>query len=141
LVPAGTACGGLIFNGDFELGNVGFTTQYTYTTDLSEPRTIVVGIDPHRYNPRRRRAITCRRRRCLPLTGRGRRCHDLSRLSVTPSRMVRYWLEWTDNDIRLAQIKCMISNVQAGIGSPGGDRRMTRVSQVNPTPIPATIRS
>ena len=52
VVPAGTACAGPIVNGNFELGYAGFTTQYTYTTNLSAPRTFFVGIDPHRYNSR-----------------------------------------------------------------------------------------
>lgn len=123
MVPAGTACGGLIVNGDFELGNVGFTTQYTYTTDLSAPRTIVVGIDPQRYNPRAASYGDRTSGFGRMLIANGAEDTDVTAweqtVSVTPNTqyVFSYWLSnWTDNDIRLAQIKCLINDVQAGIG-------------------------
>jgi hypothetical protein len=123
VVPADVVCGGLIFNGDFELGNVGFTTQYTYTTDLSSPRTIVVGIDPQRYNPRAASYGDHTSTYGRMLIANGAADDDITvweqTVSVTPNTqyVVCYWLSnWTDNDIRLAQIKCLINDVQAGIG-------------------------
>jgi len=122
-VPAGTACGGLIVNGDFELGNTGFTTQYTYTTDLSASRTIVVGIDPQRYNPR---AVSYGDHTLgfgRMLIANGAEQDDVTiwqqTVSVAPNTpyVFCYWLSnWTDNDIRLAQIKCIINGVELGIG-------------------------
>jgi hypothetical protein len=123
VVPATTACGGLIYNGDFELGNVGFTTQYTYTTDLSESRTIVVGIDPHSYNPLAASYGDHTSTYGRMLIANGAEQDDVviweQTVSVTPNTqyVFCYWLSnWTDNDIRLAQIKCMINDVQVGIG-------------------------
>jgi len=123
MVPVGTACGGLIVNGDFELGNTGFTTQYTYTTDLSASRTIVVGIDPHRYNPRAASYGDHTSTYGRMLIANGAEDTDVTvwqqTVSVAPNTqyVFSYWLSnWTDNDIRLAQIKCVINGVDVGIG-------------------------
>jgi hypothetical protein len=40
----------LLVNGDFSLGNTGFTSQYTYSTDLGPEGNYVVGADPQTYN-------------------------------------------------------------------------------------------
>lgn len=41
----------LLINGDFSLGNFGFSSQYTFTTDLGPETTYVVGANPHDYHP------------------------------------------------------------------------------------------
>ncbi|HPE41095.1 MAG TPA: gliding motility-associated C-terminal domain-containing protein [Bacteroidales bacterium] len=48
-----TAAGpNIIFNGDFELGNVGFTSFYTYNaTSLWNESTYMVGLSPQTYHP------------------------------------------------------------------------------------------
>ncbi len=123
LVPAGTVCGGLIVNGDFELGNTGFTTQYTYTTDVSASRTIVVGVDPQRYNPRAASYGDHTSGYGRMLIANGAEQDDVTiwqqTVSVAPNTeyVFCYWLSnWTDNDIRLAQIKCVINGADIGIG-------------------------
>lgn len=122
-VPAGTVCGGLIVNGDFELGNTGFTTQYTYTTDLSASRTIVVGIDPQRYNPRAASYGDHTSTYGRMLIANGAEQDDVTiwqqTVSVAPNTqyVFCYWLSnWSDSDIRLAQIRCVINGVDIGIG-------------------------
>jgi hypothetical protein len=122
-VPAGTVWGGLITNGDFESGNTGFTTQYTYTTDLSTSGTIVVGIDPREYNPLAASYgdhTTTYGRMLIANGAEGTNVIVWEQtVSVTPNTeyVFCYWLSnWTDNDIRLAEIKCMINGVQAGVG-------------------------
>jgi len=122
-VPAGTVCGGLIYNGDFELGNTGFTTQYTYTTDLTASRTIVVGVDPQLYNPR---AVSYRDHTSgygNMLIANGAEDADITvwqqTVSVTPNTpyVFCYWLStWSDSDVRLAEIKCLINGADIGIG-------------------------
>ncbi len=123
MVPAGTVCGGLVVNGDFELGNTGFTTQYTYTTDLSESRTIVVGVDPQRYNPRAASYGDHTLGFGKMLIVNGAEQEDIviwqQTVSVTPNTqyVFCYWLSnWTDNDIRLAQIRTLINGVELGLG-------------------------
>ena len=123
VVPAGTVFGGLIVNGDFESGNTGFTTQYTYTTDLTAPRTIVVGVDPQFYNPR---AVSYRDHTTgfgSMLIANGAADTDITvweqTVSVTPNTqyVFCYWLStWSDSDVRLAEIKCTINNVYVGLG-------------------------
>jgi hypothetical protein len=124
VVPAGTVHGGLIYNGDFELGNVGFTTQYTYSVDdVSKPRTIVVGIDPHRYFSRAASYGDHSSGFGRMLIANGAEQDDVivweQTVSVTPNTqyVFCYWLSnWTDNDIRLAEIKCLINGTNVGIG-------------------------
>jgi hypothetical protein len=41
----------LLVNGDFSLGNTGFTSQYTYSTNLEPEGDYVVGYNPHDYHP------------------------------------------------------------------------------------------
>jgi len=130
-VPAGTVYAGLIVNGDFELGNTGFTTQYTYTTDLTASRTIVVGADPQLYNPR---AVSCRDHTSgygNMLVANGAEDADIAvwqqTVSVTPNTqyVFCYWLStWSDSDVRLAEIKCQINGADIGIGfapAPAGE--------------------
>ncbi len=123
LFLAGTVSGNLIDNGDFELGNTGFTTQYTYTTDLSVPRTIVVGEDPSFYNPV---AISYGDHSSgfgRMLIANGAADTDVTvweqTVSVAPDTqyVFFYWLSnCTDDDVRLAEIKCLINGAQVGIG-------------------------
>ncbi len=40
----------LLINGDFSLGNTGFTSQYVYSTDLEPEGNYVVGNNPQNYN-------------------------------------------------------------------------------------------
>jgi hypothetical protein len=122
-VPLGTACAGLIVNGNFESGNTGFTTQYTYTTDLTKPRTIVVGVDPRFYNPR---AVSYRDHTYgfgSMLIANGAEDTDITvweqTVSVTPNTqyVFCYWLSsWCDTDTRLAEIKCFINDGYVGLG-------------------------
>jgi len=122
-VPAGTACGGLITNGDFESGNTGFATQYTYTTDLTLPRTIVVGVDPQFYNSR---AVSYRDHTSgygSMLIANGAVDSDITvwqqTVSVTPNTqyVFCYWLStWAAYNVRLAEIKCQINGVDIGVG-------------------------
>jgi hypothetical protein len=43
---------GLIFNGDFSLGNVGFTTDHVYTSNNTQPAgTYTIGTNPSLYHP------------------------------------------------------------------------------------------
>jgi hypothetical protein len=123
IIPAGTACGGLITNGNFESGNTGFTTQYTYTTDLTAPRTIVVGINPHNYNPFAASYCDHTSRQGRMLIANGATTDDVTiwqqTVSVAPNThyVFCYWLSnWTDNDIRLAEIRCTINGLYAGTG-------------------------
>ncbi|MBP7050223.1 MAG: hypothetical protein KBE65_04340 [Phycisphaerae bacterium] len=49
---AGTVDGGIIYNGDFELGNSGFTTGYTYSPgDVFDERTYTVDTNPANSHP------------------------------------------------------------------------------------------
>lgn len=43
----GSASANLIFNGDFGLGDVAYSTGYLYAGNLSSPQVLVVGTDPH----------------------------------------------------------------------------------------------
>ena len=45
----------LVYNGGFESGNIGFTTDYTYSTDLVPEGVYAIGDDPHDYRPRQLR--------------------------------------------------------------------------------------
>lgn len=52
-VFAQTPCtGNLIVNGDFEAGNTGFTSDYSYSPPASmyDPKTYVIGSNPHNYH-------------------------------------------------------------------------------------------
>lgn len=40
----------LVINGDFSLGNAGFTSQYTYSRDLTDTGNYSVGPDPHEFH-------------------------------------------------------------------------------------------
>ena len=42
---------GLLVNGDFSLGNTGFTSQYVYSTNLEPKGNYVVGANPHDFHP------------------------------------------------------------------------------------------
>lgn len=41
----------LVYNGDFELGNVGFTSDYTYQSNVSPSATYYIGANAHDYHP------------------------------------------------------------------------------------------
>ncbi len=41
----------LLVNGDFSLGNTGFTSQYVYSTNLEPEGNYVVGDNPHNFHP------------------------------------------------------------------------------------------
>jgi hypothetical protein len=123
LVPAGNALGDLIYNGSFELGNVGFTTQYTYGYDLCVSGTIVVGNDPHNYCPRAASYgdHTTSAGRMLIVNGApvGNVTIWEQTVSVTPNTeyLFFYWLSnWTDDDVRLAEIRCRINGASVGLG-------------------------
>ncbi len=123
LFLAGTVSGNLIYNGDFELGNTGFTTQYTYTADLSATRTIVVGVDPSFYNPIFVSYGDHPSGFGRMLIANGATDADVvvweQTVSVLPNTRYAffYWLSnCTDDDVRLAEIKCLINGVQVGIG-------------------------
>ncbi|MBW6468781.1 MAG: hypothetical protein K0B85_06445 [Coriobacteriia bacterium] len=52
VVPVGAANGNLVVNGDFELGNTGFTSEYAYVVaEMYNPQTFGVGLDPKAYHP------------------------------------------------------------------------------------------
>ncbi len=46
-----TAPSNLLVNGDFSLGNTGFTSQYVYSTNLEPEDVYVVGANPHDFHP------------------------------------------------------------------------------------------
>jgi gliding motility-associated-like protein len=50
VVQASGVTSNLIFNGDFTFGNVGFTSAYTYTTNLWPEATYYIGINPQLYH-------------------------------------------------------------------------------------------
>ncbi len=50
VVHANGLTSNLIYNGDFTLGNVGFTSAYTYTTNLWPEGTYYVGTNPQTYH-------------------------------------------------------------------------------------------
>jgi len=123
LLLAGSVFGNLIYNGDFELGNVGFTTQYTYTTDLTNSGTIVVGIDPSSYHPLAASYgdHTSNFGRMLIANGATQTNRVIWEQTVSVDAdteyMVFYWLSnWTDDDVRLAQIRCLINGLHVGLG-------------------------
>jgi len=123
LVLAGSVSGNLIYNGDFELGNTGFTTQYTYTADLSAPRTIVVGVNPSFYNPIFSSYGDHPSGFGRMLIANGATQDNVTvweqTVSVLPNTryVFFYWLSnCTDDDVRLAELKCLINGVQVGIG-------------------------
>ena len=123
MIPAGTVWGGLIVNGNFEQGNTGFTTQYTYTEDLTLPGTIVVDRDPNGHNPFAVSYGDHTSGRGKMLIANGAATDEVTvwqqTVSVTPNThyVFCYWLSnWTDNDIRLAQIKCTVNGVDIGVG-------------------------
>jgi hypothetical protein len=122
-IPAGTVFGGLIVNGDFELGNTGFTTQYTYTDDLTASGTVVVDRDPKPHNFWAASYGDRTTGYGKMLIANGAAVGDVTiwqqTVSVTPDTnyVFCYWLSnWTDNDIRLAQIRCTINGVYVGTG-------------------------
>ena len=123
LIVAGSAFGGLIFNGDFESGEMGFTTQYAYADDLTETGTIAIGHDPHFYNPLAASYGDHTRGWGKMLIANGATGTDVTvweqTVSVTPNTeyVFSYWLSnWTANDIRLAEIRCLINGVHVGLG-------------------------
>ncbi len=123
LLLAGSAFGNLIDNGDFELGNVGFTTQYTYTTDLTDSGTIVVGMDPSSYHPLAASYgdHTSNFGRMLIANGATQTDRVVWEQTVSVDAdteyMIFYWLSnWTDDDVRLAQIRCLINGAHVGLG-------------------------
>jgi hypothetical protein len=123
MIPAGTVFGGLIVNGDFELGNVGFTTQYTYTDDLTTPGTIVVDRDPKAHNFFALSYGDHTTGHGKMLIANGAAVEDVTiwqqTVSVTPNTnyVFCYWLStWDTSDIRRAQIRCMINGVYMGTG-------------------------
>lgn len=123
LLLAGSVFGNLIYNGDFELGNVGFTTQYTYSFDLTDSGTIVVGENPNSYHPWAasygdHSSGFGRMLIANGATQTGRVVWEQT-VSVDPDTeyIFFYWLSnWTDDDIRLAQIQCLINGLHAGLG-------------------------
>jgi hypothetical protein len=51
-LPGGTTpSSNLLVNGDFSLGNTGFTSQYAFSTDLQPEGNYVVGDNPHNFHP------------------------------------------------------------------------------------------
>ena len=50
VVTSQIGSGNLIFNGDFSQGNVGFSTDYNYTTDLYPEGNYYVGANPNTYH-------------------------------------------------------------------------------------------
>ena len=50
VVTTQVGSGNLIFNGDFTQGNVGFSTDYNYTTDLYPEGNYYVGTNPNNYH-------------------------------------------------------------------------------------------
>ena len=50
LPPSSPQLSNLLVNGDFSLGNTGFTSQYVYSTDLGPEGNYVVGNNPQNYN-------------------------------------------------------------------------------------------
>jgi hypothetical protein len=123
MIPAGTVWGGLIVNGDFELGNVGFTTQYTYTDDLTVSGTIVVDRDPKAHNFFALSYGDHTSGHGKMLIANGAAVEDVTiwqqTVSVTPNTnyVFCYWLStWDDSDIRRAQIRCTINGVYMGTG-------------------------
>jgi hypothetical protein len=123
LLLAGSVFGNLIYNGDFELGNTGFTTQYTYSFDLTVSGTIVVGENPNSYHPWAasygdHSSGFGRMLIANGATETGRIVWEQT-VSVDPDTeyIFFYWLSnWTDDDIRLAQIQCLINGLHAGLG-------------------------
>jgi hypothetical protein len=123
LLLAGRASGNLIYNGSFELDSSGFTTEYAYTPDLTASGSVVVGTDPHQHH-------------CLAasygdhtsgfgkmLIANGSVDGDAAVWEQTvPVRTNTqyaffYWLStWTADDIKLAQIRCLINGVRVGSG-------------------------
>ena len=123
LLLAGSALGNLIYNGNFEFGNMGFTTQYTYTTDLTNSGTIVVGIDPSSYHPLAASYgdHTSNFGRMLIANGATQTNRVIWEQTVSVDTdteyMIFYWLSnWTDDDVRLAQIRCLINGAHVGLG-------------------------
>jgi hypothetical protein len=123
LVLAGSAFGSMIFNGNFELGEVGFTTQYTYAEDLTASGTIVIGHDPRWYNPLAASYGDHTSNWGHMLIANGSTGTDVivweQTVSVTPNTeyVFSYWLSsWTGDDIRLAEIKCLINGTYVGVG-------------------------
>ncbi|HWB62875.1 MAG TPA: PKD domain-containing protein, partial [Chitinophagales bacterium] len=51
VVASQSASGNLIANGDFSAGNVGFTTSYTYSSNLQPEGYYYVGPNPNSYHP------------------------------------------------------------------------------------------
>jgi len=126
-IPAATVCGGLIVNGDFELGHAGFETHYTYTTDLTDTGTIVVGVDPQDHHPL---AVsygdhTRGDGRMLIVNGSvdGNATVWGQAVSVKPNTEYAflYWLStWDPAGTRQAQIRCLINEVRVGAAGFAG---------------------
>jgi len=120
---AGSVSGNLIYNGSFELDNTGFTTQYTYTTDLTPSGTVVVGVDPRDHHPLAASYTDHTSGVGRMLIANGSVDGDAAvweqTVSVQPNTQYAffYWLSsWTADDIKLAQIRCLINGVRSGSG-------------------------
>ncbi len=123
-VPA-TVRGGLIVNGDFELGRSGFETQYTCTTDLTASGTIVVGVNPQDHHPMAASYGDHTRGdgRMLIVNGSvdGNATVWGQAVPVKPNTEYAflYWLStWDRAGTRQAQIRCRI-NSEARVGAAG----------------------
>ncbi|MBN1505629.1 MAG: hypothetical protein JW955_02215 [Sedimentisphaerales bacterium] len=128
MIPAGTVCAGLIFNGDFELGHSGFATDYIYTTDLTSSGTVVVGFDPSDHHPSAA-SYGDRTRgdgRMLIVNGStdGNATVWGQTVAVKPNTQYAflYWLSaWTAAaDTRQAQIRCLINELRVGAAGFSG---------------------
>ena len=127
LTTATTVCGGLIFNGDFELGPSGFVTDYTYSTDLTASGAIAVGANPRDYHPLAASFgdHTWGNGRMLIVNGSvdGNATVWGQTASVKPNTEYAflYWLStWDRAGTRQAQIRCLINEVRVGAAGFGG---------------------
>jgi len=123
LLPAGSVYGNLIFNGNFEAGKVGFTTGYTWSTDLCVPGTIAVVNNPHNWCPRAMSYGDNTHGDGLMLMANGATGTSVTvweqTVSVVPGTryVFCYWISsWTDDAVRMAELDCQINGVHVGLG-------------------------
>jgi hypothetical protein len=128
VIPTERVCGDLILDGDFEQGHAAFTTDYTYSTDLTASGTVVVGADPQDYHPAAASFgdHTWGDGRMLIVNGStdGNATVWGQTVSVKPGTQYAflYWCSaWTPAaDIRQAEIRCLINELRVGAAGFSG---------------------
>ena len=112
----------LIFNGDFELGNTGFNTDYNYTSDVYNSQTYYIGYNPSAHHIFAANYGDHTSGNGLMLIANGAQLANQTiwqktDVSVTPDTTYAfsYWQSIWAGPTNLAAIKCIIAGDEVGV--------------------------